>query len=121
MANTSRVARGRDSQRIVARLFQAWGCPAAQSVGAFEAGADVLNVGDISVEVKARNGFDPLAWLRQTRAAARKMSKTALPCVIIRPNGMGESTIDEWPVLLRAADFMQLLVDAGRLPGKDIV
>lgn len=59
--------------------------------------------------IKARRAFNPLAWIKQSVAAA----DGRLPLVIIRCDGQGEATIDEWPVMLRLADAIKLLHEAG--------
>ena len=74
-----------------------------------ESGDDIQGTLDIAVEVKARTGFSPLAAIRQMQA--RRTS--ALPFAVLRMDGTGESTIDDWPVVVRLEDMVALLRAAG--------
>jgi hypothetical protein len=105
----SRKHRGYATQRIVAEYLRQHGWPHARSVGAGESGSDIVEVPDIDVEVKARRGFDPLAAMKQQ--AARNDGR--LPFAVLRMDGTGESTIEDWPVIIRFGTFTQLLRDAG--------
>ena len=109
MASQSRKHRGYKTQALVAQWFRHRGWPYAESTGASRQGADVTGTPDIAVEVKARTGFDPLAWIRQAVTAA----DGRLPFVVVRCNGQGETTVADWPCLIRLGDLTQLLHDAG--------
>lgn len=104
-----RKHRGMRTQALVAGWFATRGWPYAESAGSGRPGADVTGMPDVAVEVKARNGFEPMAWVRQAVAAA----SGRLPIAVIRPNGMGEQTIADWPVILRLSDLTELLHAAG--------
>ena len=103
-----RKHRGMRTQKLVAQWLANHGWPYAESTGAARQGADVTGTPDIAVEVKARTGFDPLAWIRQAEAAA----DGRLPFVVFRCNGQGEQAGD-YPALIRFSDLTQLLADAG--------
>lgn len=105
----SRKHRGMRSQKVVAEWFAARGWPFAESAGAGRQGTDVTGTPDLAIEVKARTGFNPLAWIRQAVDAA----DGRLPFVVVRCNGQGEKSIGEWPVLIRLQDFTTLLREAG--------
>ena len=107
--NASRKNRGYRSQRVVAQWFADHGWPFAESTGAGRSGSDVTGVPGLSVEVKARNGFEPLAWIKQARSEAR----SGLPFVVFRCNGQGEANVGDWPVLLTLAEMTSLLHAAG--------
>jgi hypothetical protein len=109
MASQSRKFRGYKSQRIVATWLRVHGWPHARAIGAGESGADIVEVLDIEVEVKARRGFSPLAAMNQQarRADGR------LPFTVLRMDGQGEVAIAAWPVVIRLDHFTQLLNDAG--------
>ena len=109
MSNNSRRHRGMRTQLVVAQWFAARGWPFAESTGSARQGADITGTPDIAVEVKARAGFDPLAWIRQAESYARGR----LPFVVFRCNGQGEANVGDWPVLLRLSDLTRLLADAG--------
>jgi len=105
-----RKHRGYASQRIVAAYLKEHGWPHAHSTGAGESGADIVEVVDIDVEVKARRGFDPTAAIRQMQARRRE---GALPFAVLRMDGTGETTIDDWPCVIRFADLVAVLREAG--------
>lgn len=105
----ARKHRGMRTQAVVAEWFRDRGWPFAQPAGAGRPGVDVTGTVDIAVEVKARRDLNPLAWIRQARAAA----SGRLPFVVFRCDGQGETTVGEWPVLIRLEDFTRLLHEAG--------
>jgi hypothetical protein len=103
----SRKQRGSATENLLASYYKSRGWPYAEAVKA--QGRDVTGMPGLAPEVKARRGFDPLAWLRQ----AASNSDGDLPYVVFRPNGMGEKSIDSWGVVLRNEDFTTLLRAAG--------
>lgn len=107
MSNQSRKHRGYRTQVLVAEHLAANGWPYATDAGPSRPGQDVLGVPGLSIEVKARRDLDPLAWLRQ---AAKH---TGLPFVVFRPDGAGETTVPDWPCLIRLKDLVPLLHAAG--------
>jgi hypothetical protein len=107
----ARVTRARDTERLLAADLRECGAPDAEAVGASLPGRDIRKVPGLAIEVKARKNFDPLAWLRQ----ARKNAGNDMPLVVMRCNGQGTATIDEWVTLLRWGDMKQLLKDGGYL------
>ncbi len=106
----ARKRRGRDTERLVAEAFAADGWPYALPTGAGASGIDITGVPGLAVEVKARSKFEPMANLRQ---AVKNAPRGALPMVVMRPNGFGEATIDEWPVFVPFAVMRRLLRQAG--------
>lgn len=108
MSNNSRRHRGMRTQRLVADHLKANGWPFAESAGAGRSGADVTGTIDIAVEVKARAGLNPLAWVKQAEDAA----DGRLPFAVARMNGQGEHP-EQWVAFLRFGDLVQLLNDAG--------
>lgn len=107
MTRNYRKERGRATEHLVAARWREDGWPWCEPTGAGAAGSDLKGTPGIAVEIKARTGFDPLAWMRQ---AARG---SGLPVVIVRPNGAGEVTIDQWPALIPHGELRRLLRLAG--------
>jgi hypothetical protein len=62
------------------------------------------------VEVKAVAKFQPLAWLRQSKARTAKSNK--LGVVVLRCNGQG-TVVSEYAALLPMHALMELLFKAG--------
>lgn len=109
MPSQSRKHRGYESQRIVADYLREHGWPFAEPVGAGRGGSDLTGTPDIAVEIKARAGFDPAAALRQAEDAA----DGRLPFVVLRLNGQGPASVEEWPVVIRLGRFVEVLREAG--------
>jgi hypothetical protein len=97
------------SQLVVARWFAARGWKYAASTGSGRSGIDIENMPGLAPEVKARHGFNLTGWLKQATTNAG----VALPFVVVRPDGYGETRIAEWPVVITLEDFTYLLRDAG--------
>jgi hypothetical protein len=68
-------------------------------------GKDIVNV-PFDVEVKARSGFQPLAYLKQLKA--RTVLSGELGFGVIRLNGQGEDA-REYAAIIRLEDLLPLL------------
>lgn len=69
-------------------------------------GKDIVNV-PFDVEVKARAGFQPLAYLKQLKV--RTSTSGELGFGVIRLNGQGEDAA-EYCAIIRLADLLPLLI-----------
>jgi hypothetical protein len=69
-------------------------------------GKDIVNV-PFDVEVKARAGFQPLAYLKQLKA--RTSTSGEMGFGVIRLNGQGEDAA-EYCAIIRLADLLPLLI-----------
>ncbi len=70
MAN-HRKHRGYRTQKVIADYLKQW-WEYADTAGAGRQGEDILNIPSISIEVKARADFQPLAWIKQAARASHK-------------------------------------------------
>ena len=104
MAN-HRKTRGYRTQKVLADYLKQW-FPYADTAGAGRQGEDILNVPTISIEVKARSDFQPLAWIKQAESNATGK----LPMVIMRCNGQGEDA-GEYLAFVKVKDIMPILAD----------
>jgi hypothetical protein len=104
MAN-HRKTRGYRTQKVIADYLKQW-FPYADTAGAGRQGEDILNVPTISIEVKARSDFQPLAWIKQAESNATGK----LPMVIMRCNGQGEDA-GEYLAFVKVKDIMPILAD----------
>jgi len=107
-----RKHRGYRTQKVIAEYLKSW-FPYADTAGAGRQGEDILNVPTISIEVKARADFQPLAWIKQADANANGK----LPMVIMRCNGQGED-VGEYLAFVKVKDIMPILADL--LPTSEI-
>jgi hypothetical protein len=102
MASQARKHRGFRTERVVAQyLSTVW---SGATVGRGN-GKDIVNV-PFDVEVKARSGFQPLAWLKQSRA--RTSVSGELGFCVLRLNSQGEDA-HEYAALIRLGDLLPLL------------
>ena len=102
MAN-HRKTRGYRTQKVIADyLKQFWAY--ADTAGAGRQGEDILNIPTLSIEVKARSDFQPLAWIKQAQTNAANK----LPMVIMRCNGQGED-VSQYLAFMKVGDLMPLL------------
>jgi hypothetical protein len=83
------------------------GWPYAEDAGAGRGGVDILGAPGLSIEVKARADFQPLAWIRE---ASRR---PGVPMCVHRPNRLGLGSVGKWPVTLQLGDLVLLLRQAG--------
>ena len=102
MASQARKHRGFRTERVVAQyLSTVW---TGATVGRGN-GKDIVNV-PFDVEVKARSGFQPLAYLKQLKA--RTSISGELGFGVIRLNGQGEDARD-YAAIIRLEDLLPLL------------
>jgi len=105
MAN-HRKHRGYRTQKVIADyLKQFWAF--ADTAGAGRQGEDILNIPTVSIEVKARSDFQPLAWIKQAEINANGK----MPMVIIRCNGQGEDA-GEYLAFVKVKHIMPILHQA---------
>lgn len=102
-----RVARGRQSEAIVASYLAEHGWPNAERVAASLKGVDVTGTPGLAIEVKSRTRLDLGEWMKQ--AAKRE----GLPLLVVRLNGTGPATIEDWPLVIPFGAGVNLLREAG--------
>jgi hypothetical protein len=94
MTLASRKTRGMKTQALIAAdLCEENIYPFATDAGPGRPGKDVLGTPGVSIEVKARADFNPVASLRQATSNAEDGET---PIVVVRMNGQGPAHIDEW-------------------------
>jgi len=103
MASQARKHRGFRTERVVAQYLSTVWSSATVGRGS---GKDIVNV-PFDVEVKARAGFQPLAYIRQLKA--RTALSGELGFGVIRLNGQGEDA-REYAAIIRLEDLLPLLV-----------
>jgi hypothetical protein len=98
-----RKHRGFRTERVVAEYLSTWWPGACVGRGS---GKDCINV-PFDVEVKARAGFQPLAYLKQLKA--RTSVSGELGFGVVRLNSQGEDAA-EYCVVMRLGDLLPLLI-----------
>ena len=102
MASQARKHRGFRTERVVAQYLSTVWSGACVGRGS---GKDIVNV-PFDVEVKARAGFQPLAYIKQLKA--RTALSGELGFGVIRLNGQGEDA-REYAAIIRLEDLLPLL------------
>jgi hypothetical protein len=102
MANHRR-ARGFRTERVVAEYLSTWWPHVCVGRGS---GKDLLNV-PFDAEVKARSGFQPLAYMKQLKARTEKSGELGFG--VLRLSGQGEDAA-EYCAIIRLADLLPLLI-----------
>ena len=105
-----RKHRGYATQRIVAEYLVDQGWQHALPVGAGRDGSDITGIEGLDIEVKARTGLDLPARMRQL--SGRKKN-TGLGVGVLRLNGQGEKSVEQFVAVLTLADLVYLLKGAG--------
>jgi hypothetical protein len=103
MASQARKHRGFRTERVVAQYLSTVWQGACVGRGS---GKDIVNV-PFDVEVKARAGFQPLAYIKQLKA--RTAISGELGFGVIRLNGQGEDA-SEYACIIRLEDLLPLLI-----------
>ena len=102
MANHRR-ARGFRTERVVAEYLSTWWPHVCVGRGS---GKDLMNV-PFDAEIKARTGFQPLAYMKQLKARTDKTGELGFS--ILRLNTQGEDPRD-YAVVMRLEDLLPLLI-----------
>ena len=103
MAN-SRRARGFRTERVVAEYLSTWWTGACVGRGS---GKDIVNV-PFDCEVKARTGFQPLAYMKQLKA--RTSISGEMGFAVLRLNGQSDKDPRDYAAIIRLEDLMPLLL-----------
>jgi len=109
MSNQSRKHRGYATQRIVAEYLQREGWEHALPVGAGREGSDITGIKGLDIEIKARTGLDLAGLMRQLNE--RKAS--GLGVGVLRLNGQGEKSVEQFVAVLTLSDLVYLLKASG--------
>ena len=102
MASQARKHRGFRTERVVAQYLSTVWSGATVGRGS---GKDIVNV-PFDVEVKARAGFQPLAYMKQLKARTSVSGEIGFG--VLRLNGQGED-VEDYACIIRMADLLPLL------------
>ena len=105
-----RKHRGYRSQKVVADHIRP-AFPHAEPTGAGRQGSDILGTIGIDWEIAARRGFPVLEKMKQL--AERKPDQSIIGIIVLRPDGMGETTVGDWPAIVTLDTMVHLLREAG--------
>jgi hypothetical protein len=106
----SRKHRGYATQRIVAEYLQEQGWQHALPVGAGRDGSDVTGIPNLDIEIKARTKLDLAGLMRQL---CERKKDTGLGVGVLRLNGQGEKSVEQFVAVLTLADLVHLLKASG--------
>jgi len=105
-----RKHRGYKTQAIIASYLRDQGWQHALPVGAGREGSDITGIEGLDIEIKARTNLDLPALMRQL---AERRATTGLGVGVLRLNGQGEKSVDEFVAVLTLADLTYLLKSSG--------
>lgn len=105
-----RKHRGFATQRIVADYFREQGWQHALPVGAGRDGSDVTGIEGLDIEIKARTKLDLPLLMRQL---SDRRKEQGLGVGVVRMNGQGEKSVDQFIAVLTLADLVYLLKASG--------
>ena len=106
----SRKHRGYATQRIVADYLRSQGWEHALPVGAGRDGSDVTGIDGLDIEIKARTKLDLSGLMKQL---SDRRAKAGLGVGVLRLNGQGEKSVEQFVAVLTLADFTYLLKASG--------
>lgn len=102
-----RKARGMRTERVVAAYLAQWWHGATVGRGM---GKDIVNI-PMDIEVKSRSDFSPLAWLRQSKKRGSISGEASF--VVVRMNGQGDSSPEEYLAFTDLKTLTELWLKAG--------
>ena len=106
----SRKHRGYATQRIVADYFRSQGWEHALPVGAGRDGSDVTGIEGLDIEIKARTKLDLSGLMKQL---SDRRVESGLGVGVLRLNGQGEKSVEQFVAVLTLADLTYLLKASG--------
>lgn len=106
----SRKHRGYATQRIVADYLREQGWQHALPVGAGRDGSDITGIEGLDIEIKARTNLDLPALMRQLE---ERRKDSGLGVGVLRLNGQGEKSVQQFVAVLTLADLTYLLKSSG--------
>ena len=106
----SRKHRGNATQRIVADYLQASGWKHALPVGAGRDGSDITGIDGLDIEIKSRTRLDLSGTMRQMK---ERTDNGEIGVGVLRLNGQGEKSVDDFVCLLTLKDLVYLLKASG--------
>lgn len=106
----SRKHRGYATQRIVADYFRSQGWEHALPVGAGRDGSDVTGIDGLDIEIKARTKLDLSGLMKQL---SDRRAEAGLGVGVLRLNGQGEKSVEQFVAVLTLADLTYLLKASG--------
>ena len=106
----SRKHRGYATQRIVADYLRSQGWEHALPVGAGRDGSDVTGIDGLDIEIKARTKLDLSGLMKQL---SDRRAGSGLGVGVMRLNGQGEKSVEQFVAVLTLADLTYLLKASG--------
>lgn len=104
----TRIDRSRESEALVAEYLRPL-YPSAERVAASLPGRDILGTPGVALEVKAVQNLVKAPGLKAALRQAHRNAAGDLAAVVARMTGDGPANVGDWPVVLRFADFVELL------------
>lgn len=97
-------------------LQQTWTTVERRALSGLYDKGDIAGIPNIVVEIKNQKSYKFKEWLKETEVE-RQNAKADFGILVVKPNGVGVSKIDQWWSVLPLADIVKLLIKAGYAEG----
>jgi Holliday junction resolvase len=106
--------KGTAAETAVVRWLNSNGFPTAERralTGQFDQG-DVTGIPGLVIEVKNHKSYKIPEWLKET-LAEKANAKADIGLLVIKPNGVGDTRVGEWWVVLTLSEVGSILRELG--------
>lgn len=97
-------------------LQQTWPTVERRALSGLNDKGDIAGIPNIVIEVKNQKSYKFREWLKETEIE-KQNAKADFGILVVKPNGVGVSKMDDWWAVLPLADIVELLVKAGYAQG----
>lgn len=97
---------------VVSYFKQFWNHVERRALAGINDKGDISGIPKIAIEVKNQKSYKIHEWLKETKIE-QKNADADFGVLIIKPNGVGVSNVDQWWAVLTLDDLVQLLQKAG--------
>lgn len=109
--------KGTLAETAVAQYLQStWSTVERRALSGLNDKGDIAGIPNIVVEVKNQKTYKIKEWLKETETE-RINAQADFGILVIKPNGVGVSKMDDWWSVLPLVDIVKLLVKAGYAEG----
>ena len=97
---------------IVNYLRQFWSTVERRALSGINDKGDIAGIPKIAIEVKNQKSYKIHEWIKETKQEQIN-AEADFGILVIKPNGIGVSKVDQWWAVLTLDDLVQLLGKAG--------
>lgn len=97
---------------VVELLKQVWPTAERRALSGINDKGDVAGINQIAIEVKNQKSYKISEWLKETKQEQLN-AKADYGVLVIKPNGVGVSRVQDWWAVIPLSDLITLLQKAG--------